>query len=201
MPWTRQGDDVPVLTSEPDMRQKGRALRARLELPEPWRGTLQASLALIESLDRQIDELERELRRLGADHPYVPLLRTVPGIAWILAYTIAGEIGDITRFPTPRKLIGYTGLCPRVYQSGESDRRGALVKTGPGHLRWALIEAAHTAARDPAYAALAARQRNRHGRRRGSAIAAATIARKLAEAIWWMLARNQPFAPAGAECV
>ena len=36
----------------------------------------------------QIHELERELRALGADHPYVPLLRTAPGIAWILAYTI-----------------------------------------------------------------------------------------------------------------
>jgi transposase len=179
--------------------QKGRDLLDRLELPEPWRGTLQASLALIETLDQQIDELEHELRRLGADHRYVPLLCTVPGIAWVLAYTIASEIGDITRFPTPRKLIGYTGLCPRVYQSGEQDRRGALSKHGPDYLRWALVEAAHTAARQPSYQAILARQRERHGRRRGSAIAAVTIARKLTEAIWWMLTRNQPFAPAGAK--
>ena len=82
-------------------------------------------------LDRQIDELERELGRLGADHRYVPLLCTIPGIAWVLAYTIAAEIGDIARFPSPTKLAGYTGLCPRVYQSGQSDRRGALAKTGP----------------------------------------------------------------------
>jgi transposase len=179
--------------------QKGRALLAQLELPEPWRSTVQASLVLIDALDQQIAELVRELRRLGADHRYVPLLRTVPGIAWVLAYTIAAEIGDISRFATPTKLIGYTGLCPRVYQSGESDRRGALAKNGPDHLRWALIEAAHNAARHPLYRQLAERQRGRHARGRGSAIAAITIARKLTEAIWWMLTRNQPFAPAGAK--
>jgi transposase len=128
--------------------QKGRALLARLELPEPWRSTVQASLVLIDGLDQQIAELVRELRRLGADHRYVPLLRTVPGIAWVLAYTIAAEIGDISRFATPTKLIGYTGLCPRVYQSGES----ALAKNGPDYLRWALIEAAHNAARSPSTA-------------------------------------------------
>jgi transposase len=175
--------------------QQGRSLLDRLELPEPWRGTLQASLALIETLDQQTDELERELRRLGADHRYVPLLCTVPGIAWVLAYTIASEIGDITRVQSPRKLIGYTGLCPRVYQSGESDRRGALTKHGPDYLRWALIEAAHTAARYSPHRELT----TRHGGRRGSAVAAVTIARKLTEAIWWMLTRNQPYAPAGAQ--
>jgi transposase len=176
----------------------GRVLLERLPVPEPWHGTLCASLVLIESLDEQISELERELRVLGADHPYVPLLRTAPGIAWILAYTIASEIGDINRFPTPRKLIGYSGLCPRVYQSGDTDRRGALTKNGPNYLRWALIEAAHTAARTSHYQPIVTRMRNRHGRRRGSAIASVEIARKLSEAIWWMLTRNQPFAPASA---
>jgi transposase len=180
---------------------RGRDLLDRLELPEPWQGTLAASLALIETLDEQIAELEHELRRLGADHAYIPLLRTVPGIGWVLAYTIASEIGDIHRFPSPRKLIGYTGLCPRVYQSGDQDRRGALAKNGPAYLRWALIEAAHTAARQPAYSEIATRHRDRHGRPRGSAIAAITIARKLTEAIWWMLTRNQPFAPASAKAV
>jgi transposase len=179
--------------------QRGRALLARLELPEPWRGTVQASLALIDALDEQITGIERELRRLGVDHRYVPLLRTVPGIAWVLAYTIASEIGDVTRFPTPTKLIGYTGLCPRVDQSGEHDRRGPLAKNGPAHLRWALIKAAHNAARHPIYRPIAERQRARHPRPRGSAIAAITIARKLTEAIWWMLTRNQPFAPAGGQ--
>jgi transposase len=119
----------------------GRALLERLALPEPWSGTVAASLQLIDELDRQITTCEAELRRLGADHHYVPLLITVPGIGWVLAYTIAAEIGDIARFPAPRQLVGYTGLCPRVYQSGNSDRRGPLAKNGPRYLRWALIEA------------------------------------------------------------
>jgi len=102
----------------------GRRLLARLRLPEPWASTMRASLALIDALDEQITACEQELRTLGADHRYIPLLTTCPGIAWILGFTIASEIGDIARFPTPRKLVGYSGLCPKVEQSGERDRRG-----------------------------------------------------------------------------
>src|SRR5205814_59965 len=80
---------------------RGRQLLARLGLPEPWQGTIEASLRLIDELEREITDSERELRRLGADHRYVPLLLTVPGIGWVLAYTIAAEIGDIGRFPNP----------------------------------------------------------------------------------------------------
>jgi transposase len=87
---------------------RGRQLLAKLGLPEPWQATIDASLRLIDELDREIGECERELRRLGADHRYVPLLLTVPGISWVLAYTIAAELGDINRFPSPRKLAGYT---------------------------------------------------------------------------------------------
>ena len=68
----------------------------------------------------------------------------------MLAYTIASEIGEIERFASPKKLCGYTGLCPKVIQSGASDRRGPLTRNGPEHLRWALIEAAVHAARHPA---------------------------------------------------
>jgi transposase len=128
----------------------------------------------------------------------VPLLTTIPGIAWVLAYTIAAEIGDIARFPSPRKLAGYTGLCPRVYQSGESDRRGPLAKTGPRYLRWALIEATTHASKHPLYRERYQRTKTRLGRQRGPKVAQVDLARQLAEAIWHMLTRNRPFAPAGA---
>jgi transposase len=176
----------------------GRRLLARLQLPEPWAGTLAASLRLIDELEREIDALERELRRLGAEHRYVPLLLSVPGIAWVLAYTIAAEIGDIGRFRSPAKLTGYSGLCPRVYQSGDCDRRGPLTKQGPKYLRWALIEATTHACKHPLYRERYQRTKKRLGKQRGPKVAQVDLARRLAESIWHMLTRNRPFAPAGA---
>jgi transposase len=83
----------------------GRQLLARLALPEPWIGNVTAALALIDDLDDQIDGCERDLRHLGADHPYVALLRTAPGIAWVLGCAIAAELGDIARFPSPKQAV------------------------------------------------------------------------------------------------
>jgi transposase len=176
----------------------GRELLERLDFPDPWRTDVLAAVALIDDLDRQIHAIERELRRLGADHRYVGLLQTVPGVAWVLGYTIAAEIGDITRFATPTKLAGYTGLCPKVRQSGGMDRRGPLAKNGPKYLRWALLEAATTACRHPVYRERYQRTKTRLGRQRGAKVAQIDIARRLTEAIWHMLTRNQPFSPAGA---
>ena len=176
----------------------GRDLLARLELPEPWASDVAASLHLLDELEHEIEACERELRRLGAEHRYVPLLLSVPGIAWVLAYTIAAEIGDIARFPSPARLAGYSGLCPRVYQSGEHDRRGPLSKQGPKYLRWALVEASLHARTHPAYRERYERTRQRLGRQRGPRVAQVDLARRLAHAIWHMLTRNQPFAPAGA---
>lgn len=178
--------------------RQGRELLASLDFPDPWRSGVLAALAMIDDLDRQITEIDRELKALGADHEYVPTLMTAPGIAWVLGYTIAAEIGDIHRFSSPAKLCGYTGLCPRVYQSGNTDRRGPLTHAGPKYLRWALIEAATTACRHPVYRERYQRNKARLGRQRGAKVAQVDIARRLAEAIWHMLTRDQPFAPAGA---
>jgi transposase len=177
---------------------QGRELLGRLDFPEPWRENVLACVALIDDLDQRIDALERELRALGADHRYVPLLITVPGVSWVLAYTIAAEIGDITRFASPRKLCGYSGLCPRVYQSGDTDRRGPLTNNGPKYLRWALMVAATNAAKHPLYRPRYQQIKQRVGRQRGAKVAQVDLARRLATAIWQMLTRDQNFAPAGA---
>jgi transposase len=167
------------------------------ELPEPWARTLATSLAMVDELDERIDDCGRELARLGADHPYIPLLLTVPGVGPLLAYTIASEIGDIRRFASSKKLTGYTGLCPIVRQSGNRDVRGPLSKNGPKYLRPALIEAATHAARDVHYRDRYERTKRRLGRQRGAKVARVDIARQLAEAIWHVLTKNEPFAPAG----
>jgi transposase len=177
---------------------EGRQLLARLQVPEPWRGNITASVELIDDLECQIAEINRKLREGHADHPYVPLLMSAPGIGWVLAFTIAAEIGEIERFASPEKLTGYTGLCPRVNQSGDKDRRGPLTKHGPTYLRWALLEATMHALKHPAYAQRYQRNKRRLGKQRGAKVAQVDIARRLAHAIWHMLSRNQQFAPRGA---
>jgi transposase len=177
---------------------QGRRLLARLDFPEPWRTSVLTAVALIDDLERQIATIERELRTLGAEHRYIRRLVTAPGIRWVLGYTIAAEIGDIERFAAPAKLIGYSGLCPRVYQSGTTDRRGPLTKHGPKYLRWALMEAAINAAKHPRYRDRYQHTKQRLGKQRGQKVAQVQLARTLAEAIWHMLTRDEPFAPAGA---
>jgi len=177
---------------------EGRGLLAKLDVPEPWRGNVTASVQLIDDLERQIDEINRRLKRGHADHPYIALLMSVPGIGWVLAFTIAAEIGEIERFSSPEKLTGYTGLCPRVNQSGDFDRRGPLTKHGPRYLRWALLEATMHALKHPAYSARYQRNKRRLGKQRGAKVAQIDIARRLAHAIWHMLSRQEKFAPRGA---
>ena len=97
---------------------------------------------MVDELDAQIDACEAELRAAGADHPYMPLLVTIPGIGWVLGYTIAAEIGDIARFAQPQEARGvHRAVSDRLPVRRRTDR-GPLAKNGPKYLRWALIEAA-----------------------------------------------------------
>ena len=132
---------------------EGRRLLAGLEVPEPWRSNVGASIELIDHLEGEIDQINRRLRAGHADHPYIPLLMSVPGIRWVLAFTIAAEIGDHRQVREPAEADRQHGSLPGVVQSGDSDRRGPLTKHGPTYLRWALLEATMHALRHPAYAA------------------------------------------------
>ena len=105
------------------------------------------------------------------------------------------------RFPARALHSGASGLCPLVRQSGNRDVRGPLAKNGPKYLRWALIEAATHAARHPVYREPFERTKQRLGRQRGAKVARVDIARKLAEAIWHVLTKHEPFAPAGPTIV
>lgn len=177
----------------------GRQALSRLDLPDMWRRTVTATLEVIEHLDEQVDRCDHTLRQAARQHPQVALLQTLPGVGPVLGYTIASEIGDIGRFPTAKQLVGYTGLCPRVHQSGENDWRGPLSKHGPRWLRWAYIEAATRATRHPAYQAHHHQLRQRLGPQRGPIVARVDTARRLATATWWMLTRQQPFQPASPQ--
>ena len=70
---------------------------------------------------------------------------TIPGVAELLALTLAAEIGEISRSPSARKLVGYAGLGPRVKQSGQARTPAGLSKAGPATLRWAAVESSQHA--------------------------------------------------------
>ena len=166
-PHPRDADHLraPVPGHRPVRRRRPRAARPPRDPAAVARDGRRQPVADRRPRAPRSTQINRELRAGGADHPYVPLLLTVPGIGWVLAFTIAAEIGDITRFASrPRSSCGYTGLCPRVRQSGDKDRRGPLTKQGPKYLRWAMLEATMHALRHPAYRERYQRNKRRLGK-------------------------------------
>lgn len=119
-------------------------------------------------------------------------LLTIPGIDVTTAVTLMAAIGDVSRFPSSRHLVGYLGLHPRVRQSGsEPARHGRLSKEGPAAARHVLVEAAWMAARSPGpLRAFAARIATRRGRN----VAAVAVARKLCVLCWCLLSRGEDYA-------
>jgi transposase len=173
----------------------GLALLERAGMPAVWRRSVSECLAVIDFLDARLEPLDHELKPFAHADPRAVLLDTIPGIAELLALTIAVEIGDIRRFATPEKLVSYGRLAPRVHQSGQArPRSGPLSKSGSRLLAWAAVEAAQQAWRDTNpwhHLYLDVGRRSRH-----SNAAKAAVARKILIAAWHMLSRNEPFKPA-----
>jgi transposase len=165
-------------------------------VPDVWLHSITTLLAVIDDLDRQLAPLERELRPLARSDERAKLLMTIPGIAELLGLTIASEIGDISRFPSASKLVGYAGLAPRIKQSGQSARIGRLTKAGPDTLRWAAVEAAQQAWRPSnPWHELYVDIKRRHGKANP---AKAAVARKVLIAAWHVLSLQQPFKPSAS---
>jgi transposase len=121
---------------------------------------------------------------------------TIPGVAELLGLTLASEIGEVTRFATAGKLVGYSGLTPTIKQSGQTARTGRISKAGPATLRWAAVEAAQQAWRPTnPWHRLYTDTKRRHGK---SNPAKAAVARKVLIAAWHVLARQESFKPSRA---
>jgi transposase len=170
-------------------------LLERAGVPEVWRRSVGECLAVIEFLDARLEPLEAELRPFAKADPSAVLLDTIPGVAELLALTIAVEVGEISRFASPEKLVSYGRLAPRVRQSGQArPRSGPLSKSGSRLLGWAAVEAAQQAWRESnpwheLYLDVGRRSRHTNS-------AKAAVARKILIAAWHMLSRNEPFKPA-----
>src|SRR2546422_3328464 len=178
----------------------GKSARAELEariepLPEQTRWVCKQLLAQIDFLVRQIRQLEQRLEDLVEVTPEMERLMTLPGIAEILAATIALEIGDIGRFPDAPHLASYAGTTPRVHASGGRVRYGRPATDVNRYLKWAVVEGAHSVAgnhrRCPErhVSQLYDRLRQRKGHHK----AIGAVARHLAEAAFHVLRRQEAY--------
>lgn len=110
---------------------------------------------LEKAIDDSIETMPEKMREV------VDALQSLRGIAKISAVTIMAELGEVSRFETPRQLMGYSGAVSSEYSSGESTRRGGITKTGNAHLRRIVVEAAWAYRYRPCIgASLKARQEN-----------------------------------------
>jgi transposase len=148
-------------------------------------------LALVDYLSGLVLEVEFELARLSVSEPWtkmVPLLIQLPGFGLLTVMTVLGAIGDITRFPSDKKLVGYAGLGSRVHDSGKTHRRGGITKQGRRDLRAALVEAAWAAVRSSTYWQF---QFDKLAVRIGKEKAIVAIARKLLVTVWHVLTKRE----------
>jgi len=154
-----------------------------------------ATVEVIDHLDAQISRCETELRAAPATTLMWPCCKPRRGSDRCSA-TPSPPRSATSPGSLPPNSWSVTGLCPRVHQSGDTDRRGPLTKHGPRWLRWALIEAAIRACRHPHYQARHNRTVRRLGPQSGPKVARVDTAQRLATATWWMLTKGEPFAPA-----
>ena len=87
-------------------------------------------------------EVYRQLTALGFDCEVVRSLVALRGVDRITAMTLLSELGDVSRFDSPRQLMAYLGLVPSEHSSGARRRQGGITRTGNGHVRRTLVESA-----------------------------------------------------------
>jgi transposase len=139
--------------------------------------------------------------------PVVRVLQTLRGVDLIVAVTFAAEVGDVTRFESPRQLMGYLGLVPSERSTGDTVRRGGITKAGNGRVRHMLVESAWTYRHPPkigkeklyrleaasprvrevawkAQSRLTARYRALSGRGKKATVVCTAIARELVGFMW-----------------
>jgi transposase len=146
----------------------------------------------LKSLESQINEYDESIKK------YVdlinPIILTIPGISYITAGLILGEIGDITRFRNSDSLISYAGLDIEVYESGKYKATNkSISKKGSRYLRYALYQVAKVIWRyDPSF--------NKYYQKKQSEnkhyyVILGHIQTKVVKVIYSVLKTNQPYTP------
>jgi hypothetical protein len=158
-------------------------------------------LTLLQNLQPLIAQAENELINLSNSEQWASqsvFLLQLPGVGVLTAMVILSAIGQVSRFPTSKHLVGYSGVGASIHSSGQVTRKGGITKEGRRELRTALVEAAWSAVEhDEFWKKLFERLSGRIGK--GKAIVA--VARKLLVVIWHVLSKGEADRQANEERV
>jgi transposase len=161
-------------------------------LPDAVRPLLTRLLAHFRALDRQVDELDQQIKAWHRQSEVSRRLETIPGIGPITATALVASVGDAKSFENGRQLAAWLGLVPKQYSSGGKDTLLGISKRGDVYLRTLLIHGARAVLRyrsaDPAGGWL-----ERLAARRNPNIAAVALANKNARVVWALLTSNRGY--------
>ncbi|MHB8779286.1 MAG: transposase [Anaerolineales bacterium] len=154
---------------------------------------LKQEIKTLRLVRENIVEVERELGRLSNSERWgdqAVYLMQIPGVGIIVTMTILSAIGDIRRFESPKKLVGYSGMGAGAHDSGQKHREKGITKFGRKELRWALVEASWQAIRsNPCGCA----EYDELCKRKHQNRAIVAIARKLLVTLWYLLNRQEAY--------
>lgn len=108
--------------------------------------TLQEYVDSIKEQAHRVKRVTEQIQQLVGQWKFEPMVKAyqaLRGVSLIVAVTTIAELGDLGRFKSPKQLMAYLGLVPSLHSSGPTTKRGSITKTGNGHVRKVLTEAAH----------------------------------------------------------
>jgi transposase len=154
---------------------------------------LKQEMKTLRMVRENIIEVDVELGRLSTGERWgdqAVYVMQIPGVGVIVTMTILSAIGDIRRFESPKKLVGYAGLGAGVHDSGQTHRGKGITKFGRKELRWALVEAAWQGIRaNPRWRA----EYDALCKRKHPNQAIVAIARKLLVTLWYLLNNREAY--------
>lgn len=197
-------------------RHKSRLTRTRVQLQNKIKSTLlmkgisykkniwnESCLKQLETLDLQLKsfihlyrvykdeekQLKRRIENMARNKKFSSLLLTLRGVGPLSALIIYAEIGDIHRFSSPKALVSYAGMCPGIYQSGDTMKTKKKTMVNKW-LKWIIYECSGKAIQlDSRFT----RYFNRMVEKKNYQVARRATARKMLTIIWYMLMKNEPY--------
>jgi len=129
--------------------KKGMAWLGEMRLPEPFEFQKHQLLDQIQYYNRLIQHADCRIKEMLKSYPQSHELFKIPGIGDLAAAMLIAEIGPMDRFPSPKQLIGYSGLAPGLYESGKTSHARGITHEGNKFLRWILCEVVQIHVRKP----------------------------------------------------